>query len=314
MENRTISVVIPVYRGEKTIPELIERLGKVLPQICTAYEVILVNDGSPDQSWQVINQLADQYPWVNGLCLMRNFSQQNATLCGIQQARYEIIVTMDDDLQHQPELIPSLLEPLDHGFDVVYGTPNKLPKSFLRNLITKYTKKAMASIIGIPAIQNISAFRVFRASLRQAFNDFHSPDVSIDVLLSWGTTKFTCVYIDIPNSRDGSSNYNLGKLIQVTMQILTSFSSTPLKLASYLGFGMFFLGLILLIYIFIIYFTQGSVPGFPFLASIIAIFSGAQLFSMGIFGEYLARMFERSMNRPPYIINAKTENKLEGKE
>jgi undecaprenyl-phosphate 4-deoxy-4-formamido-L-arabinose transferase len=268
-----------------------------------------VNDGSPDNSWTVICSQTEKYPWVRGINLMRNYGQQNATFCGIAQANNEIIITMDDDLQHQPELIPLLLEPLEKGFDVVYGTPNKLPKSFLRNLATRWTKKVMASIIGIPAIKHLSAFRVFRANLRSAFQNFNSPDVSIDVLLSWGTSKFTFVNIDIPNSKDGSSNYSFYKLVQITLQIITSFSDAPLKLASYIGFAMTLLGMGMLVYILGIFFLEGSVPGFPFLASLISIFSGAQLFAMGIFGEYLSRMFKRSMNRPPFIIGEDTTRK-----
>ena len=123
------SVVIPVYRGEATLPPLIERLGNVLPTISKSYEVILVNDDSPDNSWAVIEQLADKYSWVRGIHLMRNFGQENATLCGIREACYDVIVTMDDDLQHAPEDLPKLIAKLDEGFDVVFGVPSIRPRS-----------------------------------------------------------------------------------------------------------------------------------------------------------------------------------------
>ena len=123
----------------------------------------------------------------------------------------------------------------------------------------------------------------------------------IDVLLSWGTSRFTSVPVDI--ARAQTSNYNFAALIRAALLILTGYSTKPLRLASWIGFAMTLFGLGVFVYVLVIYFTLGSLPGFPFLASIIALFSGAQLFALGIFGEYLARMFDRSMDRPTYVIH-----------
>ena len=121
----SISVVSPVYNGEASIAELCRRLSEILPQIATEYEIILVNDGSRDGSWETISELSSRFATVRGLNLMRNYGQHNALLCGIRAAKYDVIVTMDDDLQHPPEEIPRLLEQLEHGFDVVYGRRRK---------------------------------------------------------------------------------------------------------------------------------------------------------------------------------------------
>ncbi|HXF86174.1 MAG TPA: glycosyltransferase family 2 protein [Anaerolineales bacterium] len=302
---KTLSVVVPVYRGEGYIPPLIEQFARVLPSLAEQYEVILVNDGSPDRSWQLIQNAARQYEWVRGISLMRNYGQHNATLCGVREARYEIIVTMDQDLQHPPEEIAVLLAKLEEGYDVVYGAPKKLPQGFIRNLLTAGIKRILARVMGIPSVRNISAFRAFRAELRRAFSNFHSPSLILDVLLSWGTSRFTSVQVDIrPTNR---SNYTFAALVRAALLILTGYSTSPLRLASWIGFGMTLFGLGVFVYVLVIYFTLGSLPGFPFLASIIALFSGAQLFALGIFGEYLARIFDRSMDRPVYIIREKTE-------
>src|SRR5574340_65465 len=138
------SIVIPVYRGERTLDPLVERLAKALPALADSYEVILVNDCSPDGSWARIERLAREHPWVVGINLMRNYGQHNATLCGVRAARYEITVTMDDDLQHPPEEIHRLIAGLNDGCDVVYGAPRKLPQGFWRNQITKLTKRLLA--------------------------------------------------------------------------------------------------------------------------------------------------------------------------
>ena len=119
----SISVVTPVYNGEASIAELCRRLGEVLPQIATEYEIIFVNDDSRDRSWEIISELSSRLETVRGLNLMRNYGQHNALLCGIRAAKYDVVVTMDDDLQHPPEEIPRLLTQLVDGIDVVYGTP-----------------------------------------------------------------------------------------------------------------------------------------------------------------------------------------------
>src|SRR5664279_2390434 len=143
-----ISVVIPVYNGENTITPLVERLEKVLSAICEAYEVILVCDGSPDNSWRVIEQLASRYKWVRGIALMRNYGQHNALLCGVLSARYEIIATLDDDLQHPPEELPVMLAKLAEGYDVVFGVPKKLPHSWWRNVTSTILKKLVGNLMG----------------------------------------------------------------------------------------------------------------------------------------------------------------------
>ena len=297
------SVVIPVYRGADTLSNLVFRLDAVLSKLDGDYEIILVNDCSPDASWEIINQLVAKYPRVRGVNLMRNYGQHNATLCGVREARFEIIVTMDDDLQHPPEEIPILLAELEKGYDVVYGAPRKLPQGFIRNLLTRVTKVLLARVMGVPSVRNISAFRAFRTRLRQAFTNFSSPTLTLDVLLSWGTSRFTSVQIDI-DTPERRSNYHFIMLVRAALLILTGYSTAPLRLASWIGFLMTLFGLGVFVYVIIIYFIAGSLPGFPFLASLISIFGGAQLFALGIMGEYLARMFERIMDRPPYVITA----------
>jgi glycosyltransferase involved in cell wall biosynthesis len=295
-----LSIVIPVYRGEVFIEPLVLRMREALPKFSNRYEVIFVNDGSPDNSWAVIEKLTRQYAWVRGICLRRNYGQHNATLCGIREARYEVTVTMDQDLQHPPEEIPSLLAKLEEGYDVVYGSPKKLPQGFIRNLLTANIKRILAGVMGVSSVRNISAFRVFRTNLRDSFRNFQSPTLTLDVLLSWGTIRFTSVQVNIEQGND--SNYSFAALVRVAILILTGYSTMPLRLASWVGFIMTIFGLGVFVYVLVIYFTAGSLPGFPFLASIISLFSGAQLFALGIFGEYLARMFDRSMDRPPYVI------------
>lgn len=305
MPRMNLSVVVPVYKGETFLEPLVAELIRTLPTFADKYEVILVNDGSPDNSWQLIQNLTRTYSCVKGIRMMRNYGQHNATLCGVRAAQYEVVVTIDQDLQHPPGEIPQLLGKLQEGYDVVYGAPRKLPQSFWRNVMTAGIKWILAKVIGLPSVHNVSAFRAFRTHLRDAFVNFQSPSLILDVLLSWGTTRFTSVPVDIaPAER---SNYSFTMLVRTATLILIGYSTLPLRFASWIGFGMTLFGLGVFIYVLVVYFTAGSPPGFPFLASMIALVSGAQLFALGIFGEYLARMFDRSMDRPPYVIQEMTE-------
>jgi undecaprenyl-phosphate 4-deoxy-4-formamido-L-arabinose transferase len=303
----SLSVVVPVYNSEGTLDDLIARLQALLPGLARLYEIILVNDGSADRSWDAIERLAAHHPAVRGLDLMRNYGQHNALLAGIREAQYAVIVTLDDDLQNPPEEIPSLLAKLGEGFDVVYGTPQQEQHGFWRDVASQVTKLALQGAMGVETARQVSAFRAFRAQVREGFADYRSPAVPIDVLLTWGTRRFAAVPVRHDPRRVGRSNYTLRRLLMHALNMTTGFGTWPLQLASLMGFGFTLFGLVILTYVVGRYFVQGgSVPGFPFLASIIAIFSGAQLFALGIIGEYLARLFSQSMGQPYCVIRTRT--------
>jgi glycosyltransferase involved in cell wall biosynthesis len=298
-----LSVVVPVYRSQSTLRELHRRLVAALEPLEAAFEIILVEDCGGDGSWQVIEALAAQDARVRGIRLARNYGQHNALLCGIRAARGALVVTIDDDLQNPPEEIPKLLAELAQGHDVVYGTPETEAHHFFRNLASRITKLALQGSMGADSASKVSAFRAFRTRLRDAFEAYRSPTVNIDVLLTWGTTRFAAVRVRQDERTTGDSGYSFGKLVQHAVNMLTGFTILPLQIASILGLAFGGLGLLILLYVLWGYFSHGSsVPGFPFLASIISIFSGVQLFALGIFGEYLARMHFRSMERPPYTL------------
>jgi glycosyltransferase involved in cell wall biosynthesis len=304
-----VSAVVPVYNSEGSLAILAERLSRVLEPNYQLGELILVNDGSRDRSWEVIESLAAQYSWIRGFNLMRNYGQHNALLCGIRVAQHEVIVTLDDDLQTPPEEVPGMIARLEQGYDVVYGTPRQEAHGFLRNMASRITKLALQSAMGAESARNVSAFRVFRTHLREAFSNYSGPYVSIDVLLTWGTRKFSAIPVRHDARTIGVSNYTLSQLVAHAMNMVTGFSTVPLQIASITGFLFTFFGFGVLLYVIGRYLIQGSgVPGFPFLASVIAIFSGAQLFALGVIGEYLSRMHFRMMDRPSFTVRSQTKN------
>lgn len=298
-----LSVVVPVYNSSEGLPKLIERLTPVLASLGTSYELILVNDGSRDGSWDMVKQLAARHPWVRGVCLMRNYGQHNALLCGIRAARLDKVCTIDDDLQNPPEEIPKLLARLAEGFDVVYGAPQKETHGLWRNLASQATKIALQEVMGAETARHASAFRVFRTEIRDAFASYNSPYVSIDVLLTWGSMRFAVVFVKHDPRVIGVSNYSFRKLLVHALNMLTGFSTVPLRFASLMGFAFTVFGGLILLYVVGRYLMAGVVvAGFAFLASIIAIFAGVQLFSLGIMGEYLARMHFRTLEKPAYTV------------
>lgn len=303
----SISVVVPVYNSEATLDELTRRIVSSLMGVSLDNEIVLVNDGSRDGSWERILWLSARDSRIRGVNLMRNYGQHNALLCGIRAARKEIVVTLDDDLQNPPEEVPLLLSKLAQGADVVYGCPEQEQHGMWRNVASRVTKLALTAAMGAETAQHVSAFRAFRTSLRDAFAAYQGPFVSIDTLLTWGTSRFDFVHVRHEPRKIGRSNYTFMKLAIHALNMMTGFSTLPLRIASYIGFAFTLFGIAILSFVLIRYVLQGTtVPGFPFLASLIAIFSGAQLFSIGVIGEYLARMHFRLMDRPPYTVREAT--------
>ena len=304
----TLSVVVPVYNSADILPKLVDRLNGVLEPMLVDYELVLVNDGSADDSWSCIVALAGEEPNVRGLDLVRNFGQHAATLAGIRAARGDVVVTIDDDLQNPPEEIPHLLNKLNEGYDVVYAVAITGDRGFARNVLTWVTKRALRIAVGPHVPTNVSGYRAFHTRLRRSFEDFRSPYVSVDVLLSWGARTFTSVPVRHEPRHDGRSGYTYGALATHALNVLTGFTTRPLRVVSLIGLAAMVFGAGVLAYVLGYYIVNdGDVPGFPFLASIITIFAGVQLLSLGTIGEYIARMHMRLMGQPPFTVRDEVE-------
>ncbi|MPZ17088.1 MAG: glycosyltransferase [Luteitalea sp.] len=299
-----VSVVVPVFGDGRALQELVNRTMATLERRGEPWEIILVNDGSPAPTWHCVREIGRHDPRIVGINLSRNFGQHNALLAGIRLARGEAIVTLDDDLQQPPEEIPRLLEALD-SHDLVYGRPREATHGIWRDLATLLVKLALRAALGAAVSRDVSAFRAFRGRIARAFADVRGPYVNVDVWLNWVTDNVAARDVVFEQRKYGKSQYSVAGLARHAVNMLTGFSVWPLRLASLIGFACTTVGLVLLCYVLGRYAWQGSsVPGFPFLASMIAIFSGAQLFALGVMGEYLARMYFRIMERPAYVIDA----------
>ena len=247
-----------------------------------------------------------------GVRLGRNSGQHSALLAGVRIARYDKTVTIDDDLQNPPAEILKLLDALSSELDVVYGTPISVSQDSWRRFSSWLVRKVLTSTSGTENAMELSPFRAFRTSLRRGFEADTGPSVSLDSLLAWSTSRFGSVRVSHEKRSDGESNYSARKLMRFALDTVTGYSSAPLRAASILGFGAVVFGLGVLSWVLgRLLMTGTSISGFPFLASTITIFAGVQLISLGVIGEYIARMHFRIMRKPAYVVAEIIEEKGE---
>jgi glycosyltransferase involved in cell wall biosynthesis len=219
-----ISVVVPAFNSSRTLPILTRRIFAIINDMGGEFELILVNDGSSDSTWEVIVNLASKYYQITGFNLSRNFGQHNALLCGVRSARFDTCVTLDDDLQHPPEEIPKLVEKLDQGLDIIYGVPRTLNHGSIRNFVSTMIRWLGQTLFGIRRGKILSAFRAFRTSLRYSFQDFNGPYVSIDPMLASSTDRIGYVEIRHDVRHSEKSNYTLRKLFKLSLVTFVGFN------------------------------------------------------------------------------------------
>ena len=295
-----VSIIVPVYRSTESLHPLVNRLEEALAG--REFEIILVDDGSPSATWEIAADLAMTHASVSAMRLGRNFGQHNALLAGICSARHPVIVTMDDDLQNPPEEVPRLLSALVPGVDVVYGISSNVAQHAWRRFGSSLSRRVISQLGAVNAT-HMSSFRVIRRDLRESFPEDLGPSVSLDAMLSWVTERFATIEVQHADRHDGESNYSASRLVRFAIDVATGYSAVPLQIALTLGLATAAFGVAVLAYVLIRFAVSGtSVAGFPFLASIIAIFSGVQLLTLGVIGEYLARMHFRIMRKPTYVI------------
>jgi glycosyltransferase involved in cell wall biosynthesis len=298
-----VSVVIPVYGGEKTIGDLARGIIEVLAAEGLTHELIFVCDRPRDDSWRVARALAREHASVRAIRLLRNFGQHPATLAGLRAARGRWLVTMDEDLQHDPRDVPALLARAREIGGIAYGTFPEPRHSLWRNLTSRLTKAFLRRYVGSGIADRATAFRAFPADLRRAFDQYAGERVAIDVLLSWSGAPFDGVACAHAPRAEGHSGYTFRKLAAYLGDLVVGYSIAPLRWASAVGLLAFVLAAGLVVYVLAVRFAYGQVvPGFAFVAISVAMLSGAQLLALGIIGEYLGRLYFASLGKPQYVI------------
>ncbi|MGI5245973.1 glycosyltransferase family 2 protein [Dactylosporangium sp. CA-139066] len=306
----SVSVVVPCYRSANVLPRLVARLNAVLPDIHPDHEIVLVVD-STDATWDAARALALEFGHVQAIRMARNYGQHNALIAGIRAANGERIITMDDDLQHPPEELPKLVAALTDDLDLVYAVPETEEHGPLRNLTSWGAKSlVMGRTMGIPNADILGALRIFRTFLRAGFDQVSGPHVSVDIVLSWTTTRVGSVTVRMERRAEGRSGFTLKSLTKHAINMILGYSTKPLRMVTYLGFLIGVCGLLLTARLIWLYFTGDTkVAGFTTLASLVTIFSSAQLIGIGVLGEYLGRVHAHGMGRPTYVIRESTDQR-----
>lgn len=302
------SIVIPVYRGAKTLPDLCNRIQKVFQNISQNYEIILVDDASPDDSWQIMQKLRAGDVRIKLIQHMRNFGQHPAILCGLRHSSGDFVITMDDDLQHPPEEIPRLITAIksDNKNDVVVGAYINKQHSWFRNLGTKFINITTSYILGKDPKLQLTSFRIIRRCIVNDLNNNKSPSPRIGLILLTITQKITNVPIYHQPRKHGCSGYSFPRMVANTLDNILTYSSLPLRFVSYVGFSSSFLSIFLALYYLLQYFLKGiGIAGWMSTILLLLFCFGILLFSMGIIGEYLIRILREVNNLPQYVIRKK---------
>jgi len=301
-----LSIVIPVYGSELVLVALLSQIEKVLDcreGIRENYEVIFVCDCSPDNSWHVIQKLVAEHPQVRGVLLRVNAGQHNAQMAGFAQVRGEIIVTMDDDLQHSPADIPSLLDKIEQGYDVVYARFKHRNHALWKVFGSRLNNWVAGYLMQKPRDLYLSPFRAMKAAICNDILRYQGPYVYVDGLILSVTRNIALVDVDHHNRYAGESNYGLRKSVSLWLKMATSFSIVPLRLTSLLGLFFSGLGFFLAILLVVQKLTLNLMPiGWSSLIITILIIGGVQLLALGMIGEYLGRVLLTINSRPQYVI------------
>lgn len=297
------SVIVPVYQGEETLRPLVAQLRDFFAQAGWTYEIILVYDCGPDQSWAVIQALHQQSGnQVKGVRLSRNFGQHNALICGFGHARGQFIITLDEDLQHRPADIALLIAQQQQGnFDVVYGKYETLQHSAFRNYTSRLLKQLLR--VGIPGLHSdYSAFRLIKTSVAKYCLEMNNSYTFLDGYLSWITDSVSSVAVAHQPRAAGKSSYTLRKLLNHSINIFVTFSDLPVRILSVLSILVFLITLGYSTYVLIrklIY--NDFLSGFPSLIIAIGFGVGLIMLGMGILGEYIHRINLKTTRRPNFV-------------
>lgn len=298
-----LSIVSPIYRAEACIDELYQRLTAVLRHLPGAYEIILVEDGSPDQSWERIKHLAAQDSHVVALQLSRNFGQHNAIAAGLSASRGQYTVVMDCDLQDPPEVIPQLLEQAKAGVDIVYTRHTIRVDSTFKQRTSRVFFLIVNILSPLSAVPGQGSFSLISRQVVDEYlrvTDVHSHYLSV---LHWLGFRSTCVDVAQAERFAGASSYSLSKLVSHALNGITSHSTRLLHIST--GMGLLFALLAVLQILYLVYrkwIHSIGVEGWASLMVVTWLVGGAILFSLGVIGLYLGRMFEHTRHRPLFVV------------
>ncbi|EAZ96821.1 b-glycosyltransferase, glycosyltransferase family 2 protein [Flavobacteria bacterium BAL38] len=302
-----LSIVSPVYRAELVLDELVERISNNIPSAFSSFEIILVDDFSPDKSWDKIVEISNNNSNVRGFKLSRNFGQHYAITAGLNQTTGDYIVVLDCDLQDQPEEIEKLFNASQNGFDIVLARRYERKDSLYKKTVSKLFYKTLSYLTGTKQDATVANFGIYS---RKVINEVVKLEEKIKyfpTMVKWVGFSTTYVNVEHASRSEGKSNYNLKKLLNLALDIILAYSDKPLRLIIKFGLSIALISFLMVIYVLFEKFTgKVSVSGYASLIISIWFLSGCLLTTLGVVGLYIGKIFEGVKNRPSYIIEKST--------
>jgi glycosyltransferase involved in cell wall biosynthesis len=299
-----LSVVSPVYRAETLVHELVEKICLSLHPICKDFEIILVEDGSPDASWKAIERVTLEFSEVRGVRLSRNFGQHYAISAGLSLARGEWVVVMDCDLQDQPSEIPKLLEKAKEGYDVVLARRAIRQDGFFKKLSSRLFYGTLAWLTGTKHDPAIANFGVYSSKVIKAINSMPESIRYFPTMVRW--VGFQSATLDVEHAArpEGKTSYNLKRLLNLALDICLAYSDKPLRLVVGTGFAISLVGFVFAA-VTIVQALRGEILVLGYASLIVSLWllSGLMIFIIGVVGLYVGKCFEGVKRRPPFIIS-----------
>jgi len=299
-----ISVVIPVFNEEDNLRELGERLIRTLTAMGRPYEIIFVDDGSTDRSWQLLTDLNEQYPqYIRALQFHRNFGQHQAIFAGFQAARGRVMVTLDADLQNPPEEIPRLVAKLDEGYDTVGGWRENRQDSIFRRLPSQLVNYVMSRVTGVNLRDYGCMLRAYRREVVDSINQCQESSSFIPALANLFSHRVAEIPVDHAERERGKSKYGLIKLLRLNFDLMTGFSNLPIHMVGFMGVAIALLGLFFGLFLFIRrIFVGPEVGGLFTLFAILFVFVGLNTLGLALIGAYVGRIYREVRHRPRFVI------------
>lgn len=308
---QSISIVVPCFNEEDGLAELHRRLTEVLTEVGAPYEIILVDDGSSDSSWKMMEELSRGDEHLRALRLSRNFGHQIALTCGLDHSQGEVTLIMDADLQDPPELLPQMLERWQAGFDIIYGVRRKREgEGFLKRFLAENFYKVFASLARIPVPKNTGDFRLLDRRAIETLKGLRETQRYVRGLSTWIGYPQTSVYFDRPQRFAGETKYSVKKSAALALDAITSFSYKPLLVGSLVGGILIVISLLGILCMLVSSLLWSTPSAIWFLSFLMLLVGGLQLVVLGILGEYLGRVFEQVKGRPLYILEAEAGKRL----
>jgi glycosyltransferase involved in cell wall biosynthesis len=301
---KSLSLVIPCYNEEAVLPELQRRLCELVSRYTIPVEIVLIDDGSKDNTWPMICQFAVEKTFVKSIRLARNFGHQTAVTCGLDQARGEVVVILDADLQDPPELIPEMLDKWRDGYDVVYGQRRSRAGESASKLLFAYLfYRLFERVVGFSVPRDTGDFRLMDRRAVNALQSLRERHRFIRGMVSWIGHHQTAVMYDRPERFAGTTKYPFRKSLFLAIDAITSFTYAPLRIASYLGVATSVLAFLYIGVVLVLKVLGINFPGYTSIMASILFLGGAQLTVLGILGEYVGRIFEQGQQRPLYLVD-----------